>query len=83
MNAPFDAAAAGFGEGWVPWAGEGYCPLHPDTLIEIIVLSAGDDGGEPRKLFKRKAGVSVWGNPRVVAYRVVQAVEGTDSNAPQ
>jgi hypothetical protein len=55
---------------WIEWARAGECPVDPNVMVEIMAVLAED--GEPRKLFKRRAWVSAWDNPRVIAYRVVR-----------
>lgn len=56
---------------WIEWKKAGECPVDPNTLIEIKVLFDGEE--EERVLFQRRAWVSAWDNPRVIAYRVVSA----------
>jgi len=56
---------------WIEWAKSGECPVHRDTMVEVMAIMPGET--EPRQLFRRRAGISVWDNPAVTAYRVVPA----------
>jgi len=50
---------------WHGWIG-GECPVHPDSLVEVIHIAK----GEPSRIQEHEAASQIWEN--VVAFRVVK-----------